>query len=189
EFEELVERALELSPLHTTLIERSVLGWKEFELEVMRDRRDNVVIVCSIENLDPMGVHTGDSITVAPAMTLSDREYQRMRDAAMAIGRTFKEAFQKGLRALEIGRPGWVASASLADDRLTSDSPEDLRVALRTPTPERIFQIKRALLVGVSVDDVAQASGIDPWFLFQMEELLEAERWFAALPPPRETGA
>ncbi len=303
EFEELVERALELSPLHTTLIERSVLGWKEFELEVMRDRRDNVVIVCSIENLDPMGVHTGDSITVAPAMTLSDREYQRMRDAAiavireigveaggcniqfavnpvdgemlviemnprvsrssalaskatgfpiarigtklavgytldelpnditkttpasfepvldyvvvkvprfafekfptadfrlttqmksvgeaMAIGRTFKEAFQKGLRALEIGRPGWVAGASLADDRLTSDSPEDLRVALRTPTPERIFQIKRALLAGVSVDDVAQASGIDPWFLFQMEELLEAERWFAAL-PPGETGA
>jgi len=303
EFEELVERALELSPLHTTLIERSVLGWKEFELEVMRDRRDNVVIVCSIENLDPMGVHTGDSITVAPAMTLSDREYQRMRDAAiaiireigveaggcniqfavnpadgellviemnprvsrssalaskatgfpiarigtklavgytldelpnditkttpasfepvldyvvvkvprfafekfptadfrlttqmksvgeaMAIGRTFKEAFQKGLRALEIGRPGWVVGASLADDRLTSDSPEDLRVALRTPTPERVFQIKRALLAGVSVDDVAQASGIDPWFLFQMEELLEAERWFAAR-PRGETGA
>src|SRR5256884_9650265 len=85
EFEELVERALDLSPVHTTLIERSVLGWKEFELEVMRDHRDNVVIVCSIENLDPMGVHTGDSITVAPAMTLSDREYQRMRDAAIAI--------------------------------------------------------------------------------------------------------
>ncbi len=303
ELEELVERALDLSPLHTTLIERSVLGWKEFELEVMRDRRDNVVIVCSIENLDPMGVHTGDSITVAPAMTLSDREYQRMRDAAiaiirevgveaggcniqfavnpadgemlviemnprvsrssalaskatgfpiarigtklavgytldelpnditkttpasfepvldyvvvkvprfafekfptadfrlttqmksvgeaMAIGRTFKEAFQKGLRALEIGRPGWEIGASLADDRLTSDSPEDLRVALRTPTPERVFQIKRALLAGVSVDEVAQASGIDPWFLFQMEELLETERWFAAL-PPGETGA
>jgi len=303
EFEELVERALELSPLHTTLIERSVLGWKEFELEVMRDRRDNVVIVCSIENLDPMGVHTGDSITVAPAMTLSDREYQRMRDAAiaiireigveaggcniqfavnpadgemlviemnprvsrssalaskatgfpiarigtklavgytldelpnditkttpasfepvldyvvvkvprfafekfptadfrlttqmksvgeaMAIGRTFKEAFQKGLRALEIGRPGWVVGGSLAEDRLTSDSREDLRVALRTATPERVFQIKRALLAGVSVDEVAQASGIDPWFLFQMEELLQAERWFAAL-PPREPGA
>src|SRR5207245_466137 len=76
---------LELSPVHTTLIERSVLGWKEFELEVMRDHRDNVVIVCSIENVDPMGVHTGDSITVAPAMTLTDREYQRMRDAAIAI--------------------------------------------------------------------------------------------------------
>ena len=297
EFEEQVERALDLSPVHTTLIERSVLGWKEFELEVMRDGRDNVVIVCSIENLDPMGVHTGDSITVAPAMTLTDREYQTMRDAAiaiireigvaaggcniqfavnpadgqmlviemnprvsrssalaskatgfpiarigaklavgytldelpnditrstpasfepvldyvvvkvprfafekfptadyrlttqmksvgeaMAIGRTFKEAFQKGLRALEVGRPGWVTGATLADDRLTSDSPEDLRVALRTPTPERIFQIKRALLAGLSVETIAQASGIDPWFLHQLDELLTAERWFAALP-------
>src|ERR1051325_7375847 len=297
--EEMVERALELSPVHTTLIERSVLGWKEFELEVMRDRRDNVVIVCSIENVDPMGVHTGDSITVAPAMTLTDREYQRMRDAAiaiireigveaggcniqfavnpadgemlvvemkprvspaaalaaqgpgfpiarigaklavgytldelpnditrttpasfepvldyvvvkvprfafekfptadyrlttqmksvgeaMAIGRTFKEAFQKGLRALEAGRSGWEVGQTLADDRLTSDTPEDLRVALRTPTPERIFQIKRALVAGVSVDDIAAASGIDPWFLFQLAELLVAEREFVALTQP-----
>src|SRR5213075_1328875 len=299
EFEEMVERALELSPVHSTLIERSVLGWKEFELEVMRDRRDNVVIVCSIENLDPMGVHTGDSITIAPAMTLTDREYQRMRDAAckiirevgvaaggcnvqfavnpttgeqlviemnprvsrssalaskatgfpiarigtklavgytldelpnditkttpasfepvldyvvvkvprfafekfpkadfrlttqmksvgeaMAIGRTFKEAFQKGLRALEIGRPGWVTGATLADDRLTSDSPEDLRVALHTPTPERVFQVKRALLAGLTVDDIAKASGIDPWFLYQLDELVQAERAFAALAAP-----
>jgi carbamoyl-phosphate synthase large subunit len=299
EFEEMVERALDLSPVHTTLIERSVLGWKEFELEVMRDRRDNVVIVCSIENLDPMGVHTGDSITVAPAMTLTDREYQRMRDAAiaiireigveaggcniqfavnpadgemlviemnprvsrssalaskatgfpiarigtklavgytldelpnditkttpasfepvldyvvvkvprfafekfptadfrlttqmksvgeaMAIGRTFKEAFQKGLRALETGRPGWVSGATLADDRLTSDSAEDLRVALRVPTPERVFQIKRALEAGLSAETIAQASGIDPWFLYQMEELLAAERWFAGVAEP-----
>ncbi len=296
EFEELVERALELSPVHSTLIERSVLGWKEFELEVMRDGRDNVVIVCSIENLDPMGVHTGDSITVAPAMTLTDREYQRMRDAAiaiireigveaggcniqfavnpadgemlviemnprvsrssalaskatgfpiarigaklavgytldelpnditkttpasfepvldyvvvkmprfafekfptadyrlttqmksvgeaMAIGRTFKEAFQKGLRALEIGRPGWVLGATPADDRLTSTSPDDLRVALRTATPERIFQIKRAFQAGLTVDDIAQASGIDPWFLYQLQELVDAERWFSEL--------
>src|SRR5881275_144903 len=303
EFEEIVRRGLDLSPVTQVLVERSVIGWKEFELEVMRDGADNVVIVCSIENIDPMGVHTGDSITVAPAMTLTDREYQLMRDAAvavireigveaggcniqfainpvdgemlviemnprvsrssalaskatgfpiarigtklavgytldelpnditrttpasfepvldyvvvkvprfafekfptadfrlttqmksvgeaMAIGRTFKEAFQKGLRALEIGRPGWVVGGSLAEDRLTSDSREDLRVALRTATPERVFQIKRALLAGVSVDEVAQASGIDPWFLFQMEELLQAERWFAAL-PPGETGA
>src|SRR5213596_1670666 len=297
EFDEMVERALELSPVHSTLIERSVLGWKEFELEVMRDGRDNVVIVCSIENLDPMGVHTGDSITVAPAMTLTDREYQRMRDAAiaiireigvaaggcniqfavspadgemlviemnprvsrssalaskatgfpiarigtklavgytldelpnditrttpasfepvldyvvvkvprfafekfptadyrlttqmksvgeaMAIGRTFKEAFQKGLRALEIGRPGWVLGATPADDRLTSTSPDDLRVALRTATPERIFQVKRALLAGLTVDEIARASGIDPWFLYQLEELVAAERWFSGLP-------
>ncbi|HEV8304975.1 MAG TPA: carbamoyl-phosphate synthase large subunit [Gemmatimonadales bacterium] len=299
EFEEAVERALELSPVHSTLIERSVLGWKEFELEVMRDRRDNVVIVCSIENLDPMGVHTGDSITVAPAMTLTDREYQRMRDAAiaiireigveaggcniqfavnpadgemlviemnprvsrssalaskatgfpiarigtklavgytldelpnditkttpasfepvldyvvvkvprfafekfptadfhlttqmksvgetMAIGRTFKEAFQKGLRALEIGRPGWVTGPTLADDRLTSDSPDDLRVALHTPTPERIFQIKRALVAGLGVEEIARASGIDPWFLYQLQELVDAERWFAGIAQP-----
>src|SRR6266542_6569973 len=268
EYDAIVKHGLELSPVAQVLVERSVIGWKEFELEVMRDGADNVVIVCSIENLDPMGVHTGDSITVAPAMTLTDREYQKMRDAAvavireigveaggcniqfavnpqngemlviemnprvsrssalaskatgfpiarigtklavgytldelpnditkttpasfepvldyvvvkvprfafekfptadfrlttqmksvgeaMAIGRTFKEAFQKGLRALEIGRPGWVVGETLADDRLTSDSPEDLRVALRTPTPERIFQVKRALLAGVTVDD------------------------------------
>ena len=85
EFESIVRRGLDLSPTHQVLIEQSVLGWKEYELEVMRDHDDNVVIVCSIENLDPMGIHTGDSITVAPAMTLTDREYQRMRDAAIAV--------------------------------------------------------------------------------------------------------
>jgi carbamoyl-phosphate synthase large subunit len=299
ELEEQVERALELSPVHTTLIERSVLGWKEFELEVMRDRRDNVVIVCSIENLDPMGVHTGDSITVAPAMTLTDREYQRMRDAAiaiireigveaggcniqfavnpqdgellviemnprvsrssalaskatgfpiarigtklavgytldelpnditrttpasfepvldyvvvkvprfafekfptadyrlttqmksvgeaMAIGRTFKEAFQKGLRALETGRAGWDAGATPADDRLTSEAADDLRVALRTPSPERIYQIRRAFVAGLTVPDIAAATGIDPWFLHQLRELLDAESWFAGVGDP-----
>jgi carbamoyl-phosphate synthase large subunit len=85
EFNELIARGLDLSPVGEVLIEESVIGWKEFELEVMRDRADNVVIVCSIENFDPMGVHTGDSITVAPAQTLTDKEYQRMRDAALAI--------------------------------------------------------------------------------------------------------
>ena len=78
---------LAASPTHEVLIEESILGWKEFELELMRDSRDNVVVVCSIENIDPMGVHTGDSVTVAPAMTLTDREYQRMRDTAIAIMR------------------------------------------------------------------------------------------------------
>jgi len=303
EFEELVDTALELSPVHSTLIERSVIGWKEFELEVMRDGRDNVVIVCSIENIDAMGVHTGDSITVAPAMTLTDREYQKMRDSAiaiireigveaggcniqfavnpadgemlviemnprvsrssalaskatgfpiarigaklavgytldelpnditrttpasfepvldyvvvkvprfafekfpradfhlttqmksvgeaMAIGRTFKEAFQKGLRALETGRTGWSLGATLADDRLTGDSPEDIRVALRVPTPERVFQIKRALLAGLTVPDIAGASGIDPWFLHQFAELIAAERAYAADPKPDAAG-
>src|SRR6184192_1681934 len=85
EFESIVQRGLDLSPLHTVLIEESVIGWKEFELEVMRDLQDNVVIICSIENFDPMGVHTGDSVTVAPAQTLTDREYQRLRDAAVAV--------------------------------------------------------------------------------------------------------
>jgi carbamoyl-phosphate synthase large subunit len=84
EAEEILERGIDLSPVHEVLIEESVLGWKEFELEVMRDQADNAIIVCSIENFDPMGVHTGDSITVAPAQTLTDREYQMMRDAALA---------------------------------------------------------------------------------------------------------
>jgi carbamoyl-phosphate synthase large subunit len=294
EFEETVRRGLDLSPVTQVLIERSVIGWKEFELEVMRDGADNVVIVCSIENLDPMGVHTGDSITVAPAMTLTDREYQLMRDAAvavireigveaggcniqfainpddgemlviemnprvsrssalaskatgfpiarigtklavgyrldeipnditgttpasfepvldyvvvkcprfafekfraadprlttqmksvgesMAIGRTFKEAFQKALRALETGRPGWTAGERLADDRLEDDSLETLRGSLRQPTPERIFQVKRALAAGVTVDEIYELTGIDRWFLSQMTELLEAEEAFA----------
>ncbi|HET6396736.1 MAG TPA: carbamoyl-phosphate synthase large subunit [Pseudoxanthomonas sp.] len=85
EFEDIVKRGLELSPVHEVLIEESVLGWKEFEMEVVRDKADNCIIVCSIENLDPMGVHTGDSITVAPAQTLTDKEYQRLRDASIAV--------------------------------------------------------------------------------------------------------
>ena len=85
EFREIAGRGLSLSPIHEVLIEQSVIGWKEFELEVMRDVDDNFVVICSIENIDPMGVHTGDSITVAPALTLTDKEYQRMRDAARRI--------------------------------------------------------------------------------------------------------
>src|SRR3954469_2430645 len=291
EFETLLRRGLELSPVGSVLVERSIIGWKEFELEVMRDGADNVVIVCSIENLDPMGVHTGDSITVAPAMTLTDREYQTMRDwairiireigvaaggcniqfavspitgeqlviemnprvsrssalaskatgfpiarigtkvavgyrldelpndiprttpasfepvldyvvvkiprfafekfptadptlttqmksvgEAMAIGRTFKEAFQKGLRGLEIDRPGWVLGSTPGDDRLQDESLATALAALRTPTPERVFQIKRALQLSIPVEDIAETTGIDPWFLHQMAELLEAER-------------
>lgn len=297
EFETMVRRGLDLSPVGSVLIERSLLGWKEFELEVMRDCADNVVIVCSIENLDPMGVHTGDSITVAPAMTLTDREYQVMRDAAvaiireigvdaggcnvqfavgpttgeliviemnprvsrssalaskatgfpiarigaklavgytldevpnditkttpasfepvldyvivkcprfafekfaatdpglttqmksvgesMAIGRTFKEAFQKALRALETGRTGWVVGERLQDDRLTEGSKEELRGALRRPTPERIFQVKRAMLLGMSTPELYEITAIDPWFLDQMRELIDAEVWYSALP-------
>ncbi len=85
EFETIVARGLDASPTGEVLLEESVIGWKEFEMEVVRDRKDNCIIVCSIENLDPMGVHTGDSITVAPAQTLTDKEYQRMRDASIAV--------------------------------------------------------------------------------------------------------
>ncbi|HYC51231.1 MAG TPA: carbamoyl-phosphate synthase large subunit [Gemmatimonadaceae bacterium] len=299
EFEEIVRRGLDESPTTQVLIERSVLGWKEFELEVMRDQEDNVVIVCSIENIDPMGIHTGDSITVAPAMTLTDREYQTMRDAAcavirevgvaaggcniqfainpadgemiviemnprvsrssalaskatgfpiarigaklavgyrldeipnditrttpasfepvldyvvvkvprfafekfpkaspylttqmksvgeaMAIGRTFKEAFQKGMRALEAGRPGWTTSSRPSDDRLPDDTIEALRGALRQATPERIYQVKRALDRDMSVREIHELTAIDPWFLEQMKELVEAERWYAELDLP-----
>ncbi|MES2522336.1 MAG: carbamoyl-phosphate synthase large subunit [Gemmatimonadota bacterium] len=297
EFEAIVRRGLDLSPVTSVLIERSLLGWKEFELEVMRDSQDNVVIVCSIENFDPMGVHTGDSITVAPAMTLTDREYQTMRDAAvaiireigvdaggcniqfavnpangeliviemnprvsrssalaskatgfpiarigaklavgyaldevqnditkttpasfepvldyvvvkcprfafekfaaadpglttqmksvgesMAIGRTFKEAFQKALRALETGRAGWSLGERLQDDRLTELSPEALRGALRRPTPERVFQIKRAMMLGMTTAELHELTFVDPWFLDQLRELLDAEAWYAEQP-------
>src|SRR5687767_6850683 len=299
EYESIVRRGLELSPVSQVLIERSVIGWKEFELEVMRDGADNVVIVCSIENIDPMGVHTGDSITVAPAMTLTDREYQKMRDAAvkvireigveaggcniqfavnpddgemlviemnprvsrssalaskatgfpiarigtklavgyrldeipnditkttpasfepvldyvvvkcprfafekftaanpqlttqmksvgesMAIGRTFKEALQKGLRALETGRPGWATASRISDDRLTDGTLESLRGALRQPTPERIFQIKRGLESGLDINELYELTRIDPWFLAQMQELVEAEADYANLDQP-----
>jgi carbamoyl-phosphate synthase large subunit len=295
EFETMLRRGLELSPVGSVLVERSIIGWKEFELEVMRDGADNVVIVCSIENLDPMGVHTGDSITVAPAMTLSDREYQLMRDAAckiirevgveaggcnvqfavnpatgeqlviemnprvsrssalaskatgfpiarigtklavgfrldelpnditkttpasfepvldyvvvkiprfafekfpsadsrlttqmksvgevMAIGRTFKEALQKGFRGLEIGRAGWDIGETPLDDRLSDTSREGLLAAIRTPTPERLFQVKRALLAGISVAAIAECSRIDPWFVAQLAELVEAEHEWTA---------
>jgi carbamoyl-phosphate synthase large subunit len=297
EFDTLIRRGLDLSPVGSVLLERSIIGWKEYELEVMRDGADNVVIVCSIENIDPMGVHTGDSITVAPAMTLTDREYQTMRDGAikiireigvaaggcniqfavdpktgeqlviemnprvsrssalaskatgfaiarigtklavgyrldelpnditkttpasfepvldyvvvkiprfafekfpaadprlttqmksvgevMAIGRTFKEAFQKGLRGLEIDRTGWVVGPTPSDDRLQDGDKETVRAALRTATPERVFQLKRAMQHGLTVEDIAEVSGIDPWFLAQMEELVQAEVGWKAAP-------
>ena len=296
EFEAAVRRGLDLSPTTEVLIDRSVIGWKEFELEVMRDGADNVVIVCSIENVDPMGVHTGDSITVAPIQTLSDVEYQRMRDAAiaiireigveaggcniqfavhpqtgemvviemnprvsrssalaskatgfpiarigaklavgyrldelpnditkstpasfeptldyvvakfprfafekfpladntlgvqmkavgevMAIGRTFKQAWQKGLRGLEIDRPGWVIGDSPGADGLADDGLDALRSGLRRPTAERPFQIRRAFEAGLTVDEIHDLTAIDPWFLAQLEQLVHAEHEYAAL--------
>ncbi|MBX3173067.1 MAG: carbamoyl-phosphate synthase large subunit [Gemmatimonadaceae bacterium] len=299
EYERIVKRGLAESPISQVLIERSLLGWKEYELEVMRDSQDNVVIICSIENLDPMGIHTGDSITCAPAMTLSDREYQVMRDASlaiireigvaaggcniqfavnptngemvviemnprvsrssalaskatgfaiarigtklavgyaldeitnditkttpasfepvldyvvvkvprfafekfpgadptlttqmksvgesMAIGRTFKEAFQKGLRALEAGRSGWVVGERPSDDRVADDSLDAVKSALITPVPERMFQVKRAMLLGMTVEEIQKRTGMDPWFLRQFEELIDAEKAYAAAKAP-----
>ena len=307
EFEDLVRRGLDASPITQVLIDRSVIGWKEYELEVVRDASDNVIVVCSIENFDPMGIHTGDSITVAPAQTLTDVEYQTMRDAAidvireigveaggcniqfavnpedgellvvemnprvsrssalaskatgfpiarvgaklavgfllselpnditrttpasfepvldyvvvkfprfafekfpetdgvlgvqmqavgetMAIGRTFRAAWQKGLRGLEVGRAGWTTGSSLADDGLRSEERARLLAALRIPTAERPFQLKRALeaVLGgggaapepsLTLDDVVRATGIDPWFLDQLLQVIEAEREYAAV--------
>jgi len=283
ELDDLAGRGVAASMIGEVLIEEAVVGWKEYELEVMRDRADNVVIVCSIENLDPMGVHTGDSITVAPAQTLSDREYQRMRDAAiaciraigvetggsniqfavdpstgrmvviemnprvsrssalaskatgfpiariaaklavgytldelpnditrttpasfeptidycvvkiprfafekfpsadptlgvqmksvgevMAIGRTFKEALQKGVRGLELRRSGYGGAPLLEG--------ETLEQALARPTAERIFHVYEAFRAGWSVERVAAASRIDPWFLRNLAEIVDAER-------------
>ncbi|MDD5009007.1 MAG: carbamoyl-phosphate synthase large subunit [Syntrophorhabdaceae bacterium] len=285
EYEILAQRGLESSMISEILIEESVIGWKEFELEVMRDRKDNVVIICSIENFDPMGVHTGDSITVAPAQTLSDKEYQVMRDAsiriireigvetggsniqfavnpdngrmvviemnprvsrssalaskatgfpiakiaaklavgytldeipnditkktpasfeptidycvvkiprftfekfrgadetltismksvgeAMAIGRTFKEALQKGFRSLETGRFG------IVNDKLPGiEDPEFLRKKLITPNSERVFYIRHALRMGMSIEEIYNLSGIDRWFIKNIQEIVELE--------------
>ncbi|MFQ5701859.1 MAG: carbamoyl-phosphate synthase large subunit [Acidobacteriota bacterium] len=284
EFRHIVNRGVALSPSGEVLIEESLIGWKEFELEVMRDLADNVVIICSIENIDPMGVHTGDSITVAPAQTLTDREYQRLRDAsirimrevgvetggsniqfavhpqtgrvmviemnprvsrssalaskatgfpiakiaaklavgyhldeipnditketpacfeptidycvvkiprfdfqkfpkterrlgtqmksvgeAMAIGRTFKEALQKGLRSLEIGRAGLGADRWDILDGAAPSTP------LRWGTPERIFAVREALVSGATVESLADATKIDPWFLTNLEQIVHLE--------------
>ncbi|APB35253.1 carbamoyl phosphate synthase large subunit [Gloeomargarita lithophora Alchichica-D10] len=292
EFEQIARSGLEASPVSQILVEQSLLGWKEFELEVMRDLADNVVIICSIENFDPMGVHTGDSITVAPAQTLTDKEYQRLRDTAMriireigvetggsniqfainpldgevvviemnprvsrssalaskatgfpiakfaaklavgytlpeltnditkktpacfepsidyvvtkiprftfekfpgatpylttqmksvgevmAIGRTFQESFQKAIRSLETGRAGWGCDRSEILPTL-----EQVRANLRTPNPERIFHLRHALLLGITVDELYELTAIDPWFLRELEDLLRVERYLKITP-------
>jgi carbamoyl-phosphate synthase large subunit len=276
ELMDILSRGLDLSPVRECLIEESVLGWKEYELEVMRDLADNVIIICSIENIDPMGVHTGDSITCAPAQTLTDREYQRMRDAAikvmreigvetggsnvqfavhptngrmtviemnprvsrssalaskatgfpiakiaarlavgytldeipnditlktpasfeptidyvvvkipkwqfekfpgtdeglgpqmksvgevMAIGRTFKEAMMKALRSLETGK------------RIEAEviEPRRLMQRLVTPHPERLAYVRYALRQSMSIREIHRITGIDPWFLYQLQQI------------------
>lgn len=288
EFRERVAWGLAQSPVTQVLLEQSVLGWKEFELEVMRDRADNVVIICSIENLDPMGVHTGDSITVAPAQTLTDKEYQRLRDAAiaiireigvdtggsnvqfainprngdmiviemnprvsrssalaskatgypiakiaaklaigytldelpnditretkasfepsidyvvtkiprftfekfpgsdatlttqmksvgevMAIGRTFPESLNKAVRSLEVGSHG------LADEPIHDDGTEllpQLEEWITKPCPERLWRLAEGLRRGLGVEEIAQATQIEPWFIYQISLITDMEQ-------------
>ena len=283
ELERLAAQGLTSSPVHEVLIEESVLGWKEFELELMRDRADNVVVVCSIENVDPMGVHTGDSVTVAPAMTLTDREYQRMRDVgiavlrevgvdtggcniqfainpengrmvviemnprvsrssalaskatgfpiakiaaklaigytldeitnditgetpasfeptldyvvvkvprfafekfpgadrtltttmksvgeAMSLGRDFAEALGKALRSMETGRAGFWTTPDPVGETV-----ESALAALHEGHDGRLYTVERALRLGATVDQVSDASGIDPWFVDQIAGFVE----------------
>ena len=292
DFEEICERGLDLSPTSELLIDESLLGWKEFEMEVVRDRNDNCIIVCSIENLDPMGVHTGDSITIAPAQTLTDKEYQIMRDASiavlrvigvetggsnvqfavnpedgrlvviemnprvsrssalaskatgfpiakvaaklavgytldelsneitggatpasfepsidyivtkiprftfekfpqaenvlttqmksvgevMAIGRSFKESMQKALRGLEIGINGLDPVIDTSQERWLSK----LQAELREPGADRIRYVADAIRQGLTAGQIFDLTGIDPWFLAQIEELIESETAIAA---------
>ena len=292
EFEEMAQAGIDASPVSQILIDQSLLGWKEYELEVMRDLADNVVIICSIENIDPMGIHTGDSITVAPAQTLTDKEYQRLRDIAikiireigvetggsniqfavnpktgevvviemnprvsrssalaskatgfpiakiaaklavgysldeiknditketpasfeptidyvvtkvprfafekfpgsssvlttqmksvgeaMAIGRTFNESFQKALRSLETGRAGWGC-----DRHEKLPSGEQIRAQLRTPNPERIYAVRHAMQLKISIEEIYELTGIDHWFLDKMQQLLEVEKFIKRTP-------
>ncbi|MDR3198826.1 MAG: carbamoyl-phosphate synthase large subunit [Planctomycetaceae bacterium] len=284
EFEKIVNGGLSASMVHEVLIEESLAGWKEFEMEMMRDKNDNVVVVCSIENFDPMGVHTGDSITVAPVQTMTDREYQKMRDdsikiiravgvetggcniqfaqhpktgrlvviemnprvsrssalaskatgfpiakiaakvavgytldelrneitqttsvcfeptidyvvvkiprfafekfpegnetlsiqmksvgEAMGIGRTFKEALHKTIRSMENRRFGLF---SADDSPLSLDG---LYRKIGVPTRDRLYQLASALRLGAEIDDLYRLTGIDPWFLEQIAELVQAE--------------
>ena len=288
EFERIVTHGLEMSPTTEVLLEESVIGWKEFEMEVVRDRNDNCIIVCSIENFDPMGVHTGDSITVAPAQTLTDKEYQRLRNASidvlrkigvetggsnvqfaicpktgrvliiemnprvsrssalaskatgfpiakiaaklavgytldelrnditggatpasfeptidyvvtkiprftfekfpgandrlttqmksvgevMAIGRNFQESLQKALRGLETGIDGL---DEICGPIATDADRDHLRHELRMAGPDRLLYIADALRHGYSFEDVAKLTGIDPWYLVQIADLVNAE--------------
>ncbi len=288
EFKKIVTHGLEMSPTTEILLEESVIGWKEFEMEVVRDKNDNCIIICCIENIDPMGVHTGDSITVAPAQTLTDKEYQRMRDASidvlrkigvetggsnvqfavnpedgrmfiiemnprvsrssalaskatgfpiariaaklaigytldelkneitggatpasfepaidyvvtkiprftfekfpgasdrlttqmksvgevMAIGRTFQESLQKALRGLETGVTGLNEKSHFPVEGADRDK---LRRELRYPGPERLWHVADAMRQGFTFDDVARLTGIDPWFLVQIADLVIEE--------------
>src|SRR5260370_671861 len=175
---EIVARGLDHSPVHEVLIEESVLGWKEYELEVMRDLADNVIIICSIENFDPMGVHTGDSITVAPAQTLTDREYQHMRDAAIKVIREIGvETGGSDIQfAVDPSRARMVViEMNPRGLRSTALASKATRVSLVTPHPERLTYIRYALHQGMTVKELHKMTSIDPWFLYQLKEITATE--------------
>src|ERR671922_1498670 len=170
DFKETVQHGLDISPVHEVLIEESVLGWKEFELEVMRDHKDNVVIICSIENFDPMGVHTGDSITVAPAQTLTDKEYQIMRDAALRVIREI---------GVDTGGSNIQFAVNPLDGRMVviEMNPRVSRSSALASkaTGYPIARIAAKLAVGYTIDEIPY---IDPWFLANIQEIVEFEDRF-----------
>ena len=181
EFEEMIRHGLDLSPVTEVLVEESLLGWKEFEMEVMRDRADNCVIICSIENFDPMGVHTGDSITVAPTLNTQMKSVGE----AMAIGRTFKESLQKALRSLEVGRSGlggdgkpWRIGNEVYGDRDILPR-EVITQKLSVPNAERVFFLRHALRAGFTIDEIFDLTKIDRWFLTQIKEIVDFEEELA----------
>src|SRR5438105_658610 len=154
EFVEMCKHGLDSSPTRELLIEESLLGWKEFEMEVVRDKKDNCIIVCSIENLDPMGVHTGDSITIAPAQTLTDKEYQIMRDASIAVLR-------------EIGVDTGGSNVQFATN------PDDARMIVIEMEPR--LSHAAAVGIGMPLEEVHAHTRIDRWFLAQIKEIVDTE--------------
>src|SRR5438067_1987092 len=180
EFIEIVERGIDASPTDEVLIEESVLGWKEFEMEVVRDKHDNCIIICSIENLDPMGVHTGDSITVAPALTLTDKEYQIMRDASLAVLREI---------GVETGGSNVQFGVNPDDGRMVviEMNPRVSRSSALASkaTGFPIAKVAAKLAVGFTHEDIFNSCKIDPWFLSEMRGIVDMELKIKAkgLPP------
>src|SRR5205823_4135290 len=202
EFLEIVETGLDASPTAEVLIEESVLGWKEYEMEVVRDKDDNCIIICSIENVDPMGVHTGDSITVAPALTLTDKEYQMMRNAAIAVLREIgvetggsnvqfavdpatgrlvviemnpRVSRSSALASKATGFPIAKIAAKLAVGYTLDELANDIRAALATPTPDRVLKVAQALRLGATVEQVHAACNYDPWFIREIGGIVSME--------------
>jgi len=193
EFEEIVRSGLSASPTNEVLVDESLLGWKEYEMEVVRDKADNCIIICAIENIDPMGVHTGDSITVAPALTLTDKEYQVMRDASIAVLReigveTGGSNVQFGLNPKDgrmvviemnprVSRSSALASKATGFPIAKIELKNAMKARLSILAPDRLLVIAQAFRQGFTVDKIYQYTGIDHWFLRQIQDLINAEEW------------